>query len=147
MWVAQHILAIIAIITIGLIWSSAHAQTAPYAVKWSYDDLVEVKRLDFIVMADRLEIHSVVVNKGSCPIATTMNGAVELSVNDAVEALGKAITGQAVEPLEQSSDLIEGLPLVGVFGEALSVYVPNSCNILLVEIMTSEGNWSSNFKP
>jgi len=147
MWVAQHILAIIAIITIGLTWSSAHAQTAPYAVKWSYDDLVEVKRLDFILMADQLEIHSIVVNKGNCPIATTMNGAVELSVNDAVEALGKAITGQAVEPLEQSSDLIEGLPLVGVFGEALSVYVPNSCNILLVEIMTSEGNWSSNFKP
>jgi hypothetical protein len=82
MWVAQHILAIIAIITIGLTWSSAHAQTAPYAVKWSYDDLVEVKRLDFIVMTDQLEIHSIVVNKGNCPIATTTNGAVELSVND-----------------------------------------------------------------
>ena len=147
MWVAQHILAIIAIITIGLTWSSAHAQTAPYAVKWSYDDLVEVKRLDFLVMTDRLEIHGIVVNKGNCPIATTMNGAVELSVNDAVEALGKAITGQAVEPLAQSSDPTEGLPLVGVFGEALSVYVPNSCNILLVEIMTPQGNWSSNFKP
>lgn len=40
MWVAQHILAIIAIITIGLTWSSAHAQTVPCAVKWSYDDLV-----------------------------------------------------------------------------------------------------------
>lgn len=146
MWVAQHILAIIAIITIGLTWSSAHAQTVPCAVKWSYDDLVEVKRLDFILMADQLEIHSIVVNKGNCPIATTMNGAVELSVNDAVEALGKAITGQAVEPLAQSSDLTEGLPLVGVFGEILSVYVPNSCNILLVEIMTPEGNWSSNFK-
>ena len=119
----------------------------PCAVKWSYDDLVEVKRLDFILMADQLEIHSIVVNKGNCPIATTMNGAVELSVNDAVEALGKAITGQAVEPLERSSDPTEGLPLVGVFGEALSVHVPNSCNILLVEIMTSEGNWSSNFKP
>ena len=98
-------------------------------------------------MADRLEIHGIVVNKGNCPIATTTNGAVELSVNDAAEALGKAITGQAVEPLAQSSDPTEGLPLVGVFGEALSVYVPNSCNILLVEIMTSEGNWSSNFKP
>jgi len=146
MWVAQHILAIIAIITIGLTWSSAHAQTVPCAVKWSYDDLVEVKRLDFILMADQLEIHSIVVNKGNCLIATTMNGAVELSVNDAVEALGKAITGQAVEPLAQSSDLTEGLPLVGVFGEILSVYVPNSCNILLVEIMTPEGNWSSNFK-
>ncbi len=116
MWVAQHILAIIAIITIGLTWSSAHAQTVPCAVKWSYDDLVEVKRLDFIVMADQLEIHSIVVNKGNCPIATTTNGAVELSVNDAAEALGKAITGQAVEPLAQSSDPTEGLPLVGVFG-------------------------------
>jgi hypothetical protein len=147
MWVAQHILAIIAIITIGLTWSSAHAQTAPYAVKWSYDDLVEVKRLDFIVMAVQLEIQGIVVNKGNCHIATTTNLAVELRVNYAVEALGEAITGQAIEPLEQSSIPTEGLPLVGVFGEALSVYVPNSCNILLVEIVTSEGNWSSNFKP
>jgi hypothetical protein len=106
-----------------------------------------VKRLDVIVMAVELEIHSIVVNKGNCPIATTLNGAVELPVNDAVEALGEAITGQAIEPLEQSSIPTEGLPLVGVFGEALSVYVPNSCNILLVEIVTSEGNWSSNFKP
>ena len=147
MRVAQHVLVIIAIMTIGLTWSSAHAQTAPYAVKWSYDDLVEVKRLDFIVMADKLEIHSIVVNKGNCPIATTMKGAVELSVNDAFEALCEAISGQEVEPLEQSSIPSKGLPLGGVFGEALSVYVPNSCNILLVEIVTSEGSWSSNFKP
>jgi hypothetical protein len=147
MWVARHTLEIIAIVTSGLTWNPAHAQTAPYAVKWSHDDLVEVKRLDFIVMAVELEIHSIVVNKGSCPSATTLNGAVELSVYDAVEALGEAITGQAIEPLEQSSIPTEGLPLVGVFGEALSVYVPNSCNILLVEIETSEGNWSSNFKP
>jgi hypothetical protein len=35
-------------------------------------------------------------------------------VNDAVEALGEAITGQAIEPLEQSSIPTEGLPLVGV---------------------------------
>ena len=147
MWVARHTLEIIAIITSGLTWNPAHAQTAPYAVKWSHDDLVEVKRIDFIVMADQLEIHSIVVNKGNCPIATTLNGAVELRVNDAVEALGEAITGQAIEPLEQSSIPTEGLPLVGVFGEALSVYVSNSCNILLVEIVTSEGNWSSNFKP
>jgi hypothetical protein len=147
MWVARHTLEIIAIITSGLTWNPAHAQTAPYAVKWSHDDLVEVKRLDFIVMAVELEIHSIVVNKGNCPIATTLNGAVELRVHDAVEALGEAITGQAIEPLEQSSIPTEGLPLVGVFGEALSVYVPNSCNILLVEIVTSEGNWSSNFNP
>ena len=106
-----------------------------------------MKRLDFVVMAVELEIHSFVVNKGNCPIATTLNCAVELSVYDAAEALGEAITGQAIEPLEQSSIPTEGLPLVGVFGEALSVYVPNSCNILLVEIVTSEGNWSSNFKP
>jgi hypothetical protein len=98
-------------------------------------------------MADQLEIQDIVVNKGNCPIATTLNGAVELSVNDAFEALGEAISGQEVEPLEQSSILTEGLPLVGVFGEALSVYVSNSCNILLVEIVTSEGNWPSNFKP
>jgi hypothetical protein len=147
MWVARHTLEIIAIVTSGLTWNPAHAQTAPYAVKWSHDDLVEVKRIDFIVMADQLEIQDIVVNKGNCPIATTLNGAVELSVNDAFEALGEGISGQEVEPLEQSSILTEGLPLVGVFGEALSVYVSNSCNILLVEIVTSEGNWSSNFKP
>jgi hypothetical protein len=129
MWVTRHMLAIIAIITIGLTRNSAHAQTAPCAVKWSYDDLVEVKRLDSIVMADQLEIHSIAVNKGNCPIATTTNGAVELSVNDAVEVLGKAITGQAVEPLEQSSNPTAGLPLVGVFGEDFSVYVLSFCNI------------------
>ena len=103
--------------------------------------------MDFIVMADQLEIQNVIVNKGNCPIATTMNGAVELSVNDAVLALGEALAGQDIEPLEQTNDPMERLPLNGGFGEALSVYVPMSCNILLVETTTSEGNWSSTFKP
>ena len=126
--------------------AASYAETAPYAVKWYFDDLVEVKRLDFIVMADQLEIHNVIVNKGNCPIATTMNGAVELSVNDAVLALGEALAGQDIEPLEQTNDPMAGFPLNGVFGEALSVYVPMSCNILRVEITTPEGNWTSTFK-
>ncbi len=133
--------------TLGFCASFAQAQTAPYSVKWYFDDLVEVKRLDFIVMSDQLEIETVVVNKGNCPIATTTNGAVELSVNDAVLELGETLSGQPLDPLEQTVDPAEGFPLTGVFGESLSVYVPNSCNILLVEISTSMGNWSSSFSP
>jgi hypothetical protein len=133
--------------TLGFCASFAQAQTAPYSVKWYFDDLVEVKRLDFIVMSDQLEIETVVVNKGNCPIATTTNGAVELSVNDAVLELGETLSGQPLDPLEQTVDPAAGFPLTGVFGESLSVYVPNSCNILLVEISTSMGNWSSSFSP
>jgi hypothetical protein len=133
--------------TLGFCASFAQAQTAPYSVKWYFDDLVEVKRLDFIVMSDQLEIETVVVNKGNCPIATTTNGAVELSVNDAVLELGETLSGQPLDPLEQTVHPAEGFPLTGVFGESLSVYVPNSCNILLVEISTSMGNWSSSFSP
>ena len=146
-WVVRHTLEIIAIITSGLTWNPAHAQTAPYAVKWSHDDLVEVKRLDFIVLTDQLEITDVIVNKGNCPIATTFDGAVELSVNDAVQKLGEVLAGQEMELLQQTSDPAEGLPLSGVYGESLSVFVELSCNILLVEIITSEGEWSSQFKP
>lgn len=133
--------------SVGICGSSAEAQSAPYSAKWYFDDLVEVKRLDFIVMSDQLEIETVVVNKGNCPIATTTNGAVELSVNDAVLELGETLSGQPLDPLEQTVDPAEGFPLTGVFGESLSVYVPNSCNILLVEISTSMGNWSSSFSP
>jgi hypothetical protein len=106
-----------------------------------------VKRLDIIVLIDQLEIADVIVNKGNCPIATTFDGAVELSVNDAVQKLGEVLAGQDMEPLQQTSDPAEGLPLSGVYGESLSVFVGLSCNILLVEIITSEGEWSSQFKP
>lgn len=144
----KRVLAVItALVAVQLPFAVSYAETAPYTVKWYFDDLVEVKRLDFIVMADQLEIQNVIVNKGNCPIATTMNGAVELSVNDAVLALGEALAGQDIEPLEQTNDPMAGFPLNGGFGEALSVYVPMSCNILLVETTTSEGNWSSTFKP
>jgi hypothetical protein len=37
---------------------------------------------------------------------------------------------------------MEELLLTGGFGEALLVYVKTSCNIILVEIEASEGNWS-----
>lgn len=147
MQIKRVLAVIIALVAVQLPFAVSSAETAPYAVKWYFDDLVEVKRLDFIVMADQLEIQNVIVNKGNCPIATTMNGAVELSVNDAVLALGEALAGQDIEPLEQTNDPMERLPLNGGFGEALSVYVPMSCNILLVETTTSEGNWSSTFKP
>ena len=131
----------------GICGSSAEAQSAPYSAKWYFDDLVEVKRLEFTVLADRLEIVTVVVNKGNCPIATTTNGAIELSVNDAVLELGQTLSDQRLDPLEQTVDPAKGFPLSGVFGESLSVYVPNSCNILLVDISTSMGNWSSSFSP
>lgn len=147
MQIKRVLAVIIALVAVQLPFAVSSAETAPYTVKWYFDDLVEVKRLDFIVMADQLELQNVIVNKGNCPIATTMNGAVELSVNDAVLALGEALAGQDIEPLEQTNDPMAGFPLIGVFGEALSVYVPMSCNILLVEISTSEGNWSSTFKP
>jgi len=98
------VLAVItALVAVQLPFAVSYAETAPYTVKWYFDDLVEVKRLDFIVMADQLEIQNVIVNKGNCPIATTMNGAVELSINDAVLALGEALAGQDVEPLAQTN--------------------------------------------
>jgi hypothetical protein len=142
-----HIAGVLAVMTAGVMGSVSVAQSAPYDLKWYYDDLVEVKRLDFIVLTDQLEITDVIVNKGNCPIATTFDGAVELSVNDAVQKLGEVLAGQEMEPLQQTSDPAEGLPLSGVYGESLSVFVGLSCNILLVEIITSEGEWSSQFKP
>jgi hypothetical protein len=142
-----HIAGVLAVLTAGMMGSVSLAQSAPYDLKWFYDDLAEVKRLDFIVLIDQLEIADVIVNKGNCPIATTFDGAVELSVNDAVQKLGEVLAGQEMEPLQQTSDPAEGLPLSGVYGESLSVFVGLSCNILLVEIITSEGEWSSQFKP
>jgi hypothetical protein len=142
-----HIAGVLAVLTAGMMGSVSLAQSAPYDLKWFYGAQAEVKRLDFIVLIDQLEIADVIVNKGNCPIATTFDGAVELSVNDAVQKLGQVLAGQDMEPLQQTSDPAEGLPLSGVYGESLSVFVGLSCNILLVEIITSEGEWSSQFKP
>ncbi|MBM3616609.1 MAG: hypothetical protein FJX28_14660 [Alphaproteobacteria bacterium] len=123
------------------------AQEAPYSVTWIEDDLIDVKRIDFVVMADMLEITEIAVNKGNCPIATTFDGAVELSVNDMALSLGKALTNEPLDPLPQTEDPRAGLPMSGVFGEKLSVFVPVSCNILLVQIETSLGPWKTNWAP
>ena len=72
------IAGVLAVMTAGVMGSVSVAQSAPYDLKWYYDDLVEVKRLDFIVLTDQLEITDVIVNKGNCAIATTFDGAVEL---------------------------------------------------------------------
>lgn len=123
------------------------AQEAPYSVTWIKDDLIEVKRIDLIVLADILELTEITVNKGNCPIATTFDGAVELSVNDMALSLGKALTDEPLDPLPQTEDPRAGLPMSGVFGERLSVFVPVSCNVLLVETETSLGPWKSRFDP
>ena len=125
----------------------AAAQEAPYSVTWIKDDLIDVKRIDFIVSADMLEITEIAVNKGNCLIATTFDGAVELSVNDMALSLGKALTNEPLDPLPQTEDPRAGLPMSGVFGEKLSVFVPVSCNILLVQIESSLGPWKTHWAP
>lgn len=126
---------------------SAGAQDAPYALTWVEDDLVDVKRIDLIVMVETLDVTDVTVNMGNCPIATTFDGAVELSVNDMALSLGKVLTEEPLDPLPQTHDPKAGLPLTGVFGERLSVFVPMSCNVLLVELATSQGDWTTRFDP
>lgn len=145
--IKRSLTVITALIASHLSFVAAYADTAPYVLRWYFDDLIDVKRLDFTVMVDRLEIQNVVVNKGNCPIATTMIGAIELSMHDIVVELGKVFSETRIEPLDKNKDPLQGFPLIGVFGEALAVYVPISCNILRVEITTSGGNWISNFNP
>lgn len=123
------------------------AQEAPYALRWMEDDLVDVKRLDLTVMVEELDVWDVTVNKGNCQIATTLGGAVELGVNDMALSLGKVLTDRPLAPLPQTNDPKAGLPLRGKFGERLSVFVPLSCNILLVELRTSHGDWTTRFDP
>lgn len=123
------------------------AQDAPYQARWLEDDLVSVKRLEFIVMADELLVSNVRVNRGNCPIATNLDGAVELSVNDAFHGLAEVMAGEPVATFPQKHDPKAGFPMRGLFGESLSVFVPLSCNILLVEIETPDGNWSTTFTP
>jgi hypothetical protein len=128
-------------------FSSVMAQDAPYQARWLEDDLVSVKRLEFIVMADELLVSNVRVNRGNCPIATNLDGAVELSVNDAFHGLAEVMAGEQVATFPQKHDPKAGFPMRGLFGESLSVFVPLSCNILLVEIETPDGNWSTKFTP
>lgn len=123
------------------------AQEAPYQARWFEDDLVSVKRLELIVMTDELQVNNVQVNRGNCPIASNLDGAVELSVNDAFHGLAEAMAGESVATFPQKHDPKAGFPLKGVFGESLSVFVPLSCNIILVEVETPDGNWSTTFNP
>lgn len=143
----QSASAIILAMLLAPVPFAANAQDAPYAMKWLEDDLVDVKRIDVIVMVDELSISEVTVNKGNCPIATTFDGAVELSVNDMALSLGKVLTNEPLDHLPQTTDPNAGLPMSGAFGDKLTVFVPLSCNILLVEIDTSHGMWTTRFNP
>jgi hypothetical protein len=143
----QSASAIILAMLLAPVPISANAQDAPYAMKWQEDDLIDVKRIDVIVMVDDLSIYKVTVNKGNCQIATTFDGAVELSVNDMAMSLGKILTNEPLDPLPQTTNPNAGLPLSGAFGDKLSVFVPISCNILLVEVDTSHGMWTTRFNP
>jgi hypothetical protein len=106
-----------------------------------------VKRLEVIATVDSLEITDVVVNKGNCQIASTINGAIELSVNEMALSVANILADRPLVKVPQTINPKAGLPLRGVFGERLSIYVPLSCNILLVELVTSHGNWTTKFSP
>lgn len=123
------------------------AQEAPYQARWFEDDLVSVKRLELIVMSDELQVNDVRVNRGNCPIATNLDGAVELSVNDAFHGLAEVMAGESVATFPQKHDPNAGFPMKGVFGESISVFVPLSCNIILVEVETPDGSWTTKFNP
>ena len=126
--------------------NSSHAQEAPYSVKWKWDDLTEIKKIEFTVMTEKLTINDVIVNKGNCQIATNFDGAIELKVNDAVQQLGKVLSSTPIEKLPQKTDPKKGFPMSGVFGEGLGVFVARSCNIILVETKTDQGDWTNKFE-
>lgn len=122
-------------------------QEAPIHVRWNFDDLMDVKRIDMTVMADLLTVTNVIVNKGNCRIATSLEGAYELSVHDMVKTLGEALTGKPTEQLPLDHDPMSSFPLKGAYGDVLKVYVPVSCNVLRVEMETDQGQWISQFAP
>jgi hypothetical protein len=127
--------------------SNSYAQEAPYSVKWKWDDLTEIKKIEFTVMTEKLTINDVIVNKGNCQIATNFDGAIELKVNDAFQQLGKVLSPKPIEKLPQKTDPKKGFPMSGGFGEGLGVYVGRSCNIILVETKTDQGDWANKFEP
>jgi hypothetical protein len=133
--------------TVITMTNSSHAQEAPYSVKWKWDDLTEIKKIEFTVMTDKLTINDVIVNKGNCQIATNFDGAIELKVNDAVQQLGKVLSSTPIEKLPQKTDPKKGFPMSGKFGEGLGVFVARSCNIILVETKTDQGDWANKFEP
>ncbi len=136
------------VVTAVIVTSSvSDAQEAPFSVKWKWDDLTEIKKLEFTVMTEKLAINDVIVNKGNCQIATNFDGAIELKVNDAVQQLGNILSKEPVAKLPQKQDPRKGFQLTGVFGEVLGVFVARSCNIILVETKTDQGDWTNKFEP
>jgi len=133
--------------TIIIMTSNSYAQEAPYSVKCKWDDLTEIKKIEFTVMTEKLTINDVIVNKGNCQIATNFDGAIELKVNDAVQQLSKVLSPTPIEKLPQKIDPKKGFPMSGVFGEGLGVFVARSYNIILVETKTDQGNWTNQFEP
>ena len=133
--------------TVIIMTSNSYAQEAPYSVKWKWDDLTEIKKIEFTVMTEKLTLNDVIVNKGNCQIATNFDGAIELKVNDAVQQLGKVLSPTPIEKLPQKTDPKKGFPMSGKFGEGLGVYVGRSCNIILVETKTDQGDWANKFEP
>lgn len=127
--------------------NTSHAQEAPYSVKWKWDDITEIKKIEFTMMTDKLTINDVIVNKGNCQIATNFDGAIELKVNDAVLQLGKVLSSTPIEKLPQKTDPKKGFPMSGKFGDGLGVFVARSCNIILVETKTDQGDWTNKFEP
>lgn len=127
--------------------NTSHAQEAPYSVKWKWDDITEIKKIEFTMMTDKLTINDVIVNKGNCQIATNFDGAIELKVNDAVRQLGKVLSSTPIEKLPQKTDPKKGFPMSGKFGDGLGVFVARSCNIILVETKTDQGDWTNKFEP
>lgn len=127
--------------------NTSQAQELPYRLKWKWDDLTEIKKLEFIEMTEKLTLNDVIVNKGNCSTATNFDGAIELKVNDAVQQLGNIIAKEPIEKLPQKKDPKMGFPMTGVFGESLNIYVARSCNIIIVESKTDQGEWTSKFEP
>ena len=125
----------------------SHAQEGPYSVKWRWDNITEIKKLEFTVMTEKLTIDDVIVNKGNCQIATNFDGAIELKVNDAVQQLGNILSKGPIEKLPQKNDPKKGFPISGLFGEVIAVFVARSCNIILVETKTDHGDWNNKFEP
>jgi hypothetical protein len=123
------------------------AQEAPMYVRWNFDDLMDVKRIEITVMVDQLTVTDVVVNKGNCRIATNFDGAYELSIHDMAKTLGEALTGKPAEELPRDHDPASDFPLKGAYGDVIKVYVPESCNVLRIEMETDQGQWTSQFTP
>ena len=122
------------------------SERSPFHLKWKMDDFTEVKKLEFTILVDELLIQRVSVNRCNCQYATSLRGAIELKVNDAIADLGGIMSGRTMKHFPQNYDPNEAMPLKGRFGEIINVYVANSCNILLVQTSTDRGAWTHRFE-